>query len=147
MYDDQPTGAHPTEPVARLFRARAARRRAEQMEESARRDLALVGVNGRVVDLAIALLENGLRSHVDEHRAAQQLLRMARAPVQIEVANFYTAPDALTDGSAEAMAFDEGYWARVLGASRTVKARNEAERAAWMRGWDACDADMQEPAE
>ncbi|MBL4538323.1 MAG: hypothetical protein JKP96_06595 [Oceanicaulis sp.] len=142
MLDDQTTPTDAAEPLGRLFRAREARLRLDDMEEAARRDLALCGLNGRTVDLALSLLERGIKSTVEEHRAAQALLRLARAPVQIEVANYYTGPDALTAERARDIAFDEGWYARLTGASRTCKARNENERRGWMAGWDQCDADM-----
>lgn len=131
-----------SEPLSRLMRARAARRHADEAEERAKRDLALCGVNGRAVDLALSLFEANLRSDIEDQRQAGQVLAALRSPVRIELAHYFEHADAVKDGRAEEIAYDEGYFARMEGASRTVRARNESEGRAWKAGWDQADSDI-----
>jgi hypothetical protein len=136
MESDQAAGGRAAECLSRLVQARQTIERAQNAEARARRDLSLLGFNGRAVDLAMLALDQGIRSTVHDHQAAQKLLRMLRAPVQIELAEYYETPDALTEGRRVSIAYDEGWWASMSGASRVCKAPCEATRAAWKRGYD-----------
>ena len=117
-----------------ISRARRARRRAENASSIAYEKLESLGFSKGAVDRALDLIDSDAKAGHEETKGAQELLSQLRAPVQIEFAALYESD--LNGSSVLDALEDEGYWACMCGASRTYRAANEAERAAWMRGYD-----------
>lgn len=120
--------------LAELAKLKAARDRAGNACDRILDILDAQGFGRRAVEKALDLIDSDAKGSYDELLQVQSLLQSLRAPVQIELPSLYETPVA--DEDILTALRDEGYWSRVCGSERIYKANNEAQRQAWMEGWD-----------
>lgn len=124
--------------VARLARLIEFRRRADVGVRALYDALGSQGFNARAVDRALEIMDVSLDDEADDLKQTQAILAAMSSPVQIEAVALVESPVAeatYLDGVR-----DEGRIARIHWRGRRCASFDEAERRAFLEGYDEMDS-------
>jgi ribosome modulation factor len=116
------------------------------MERTSRAYLALLerwesfGYTQGAVERAMEALAADDDQEFVEMRGAQALLSALKAPVQLELVSLHEIRGHPDEESVQRRAYEAGFFARFEDRPRRCRSFDEAEREAWLKGWDEANA-------
>lgn len=126
--------------LSKTASVRALKRRAETAYDALLARWEAAGYPPGAVERAMDAIAADDDQEFAEMQGAQALLSALKAPVQLELVSLHDVRCRNDEGSVQRRAYEAGFFARFQDRPRSCRSFDNAERDAWMRGWDEADA-------